>query len=266
MSPRKDPSEGPKVTLTPAARRLLALFAGVLTVVGAKELFAPKVPATSSEVRQVASVATEVPRVIPDPKLTPAGRPMMNPSDLPSDLASDPTSQAAKAALTEPHTFEFPDEVKSYLEIQSKVFLSDADKRDRLTLLHHSDLLKALGRRLLEPTLDRQVMREQDAAVDLLLEALHDGDQAVAGQVLESVVKDAQVEDSHMNAKAREQLAGLKAEILYQWSSSSNEAAADLPGWLPGPVSRKIWSNVLKMQQSNLAESEAEAEARAIRH
>jgi hypothetical protein len=152
------------------------------------------------------------------------------------------------------------------LDLRAKIFLSPEEKRERADLLRHSGLLKALGRRLVEPTRSMAVMNEQDAAIDVLMEALKSGDAQVAGEVLQGVVRDGQVEDTRLDRGSREQLAGLKAEVLYQWSALSPAAASQLPSWLPGPVSRKIWANVVRMQQSNLAESAAEMAEAQGRH
>lgn len=154
--------------------------------------------------------------------------------------------------------FPFQKELSSYLDLQTKVFLNDSEKKERSDLLRHAGLLKALGTRLIEATRNPEVMREQDAAIDLLLEALKEGDSTVAAQVLQAVVSDRQVEDTKLEKSAREQLAGLKAEVLYQWSSTNPGIVANLQAWLPGPVSKKIWDNVIRMQESNDAESALE--------
>lgn len=154
--------------------------------------------------------------------------------------------------------FAFPKELNTYVFLHQKIFLTDAEKAERAQLLRHADLLRALGARLREPTRSPEVMNEQDTAIDLLIEAVRVGDKNVAAEVLRDVVRDGQVEDAKLERPAREQLAGLKAEVLYQWSAVSPES--DLVSLLPGPVSKKIWANVLAMQESNRAESMAAAE------
>ena len=98
-------------------------------------------------------------------------------------------------------------------------------------------------------------LSEQDVAVDILLDALKDGDSRAAEEALREVVKDEQVEDGTLSGGVREQLAGVKAEVLYQWSAMVPSGASELARLLPGPVSQKIWQNVLNMQSQNLAES-----------
>jgi len=160
--------------------------------------------------------------------------------------------------------FEFQNELTVYLDLQTKVFLSDSEKREKADLLRNAALIRALGARLQQASRSHEVMREQDAAIDLLLEALKDGDTQAASEVLREVIQDSQVEDLKLDKGSREQLAGLKAEVLYQWSATNPQIASNLQSWLPGPVSKKIWDNVLRMQQSN--EAEGAAEARANHH
>jgi hypothetical protein len=174
--------------------------------------------------------------------------------------ATAETAKKGRAPMAS-RPFAYDKELKTYLDLQAKVFMSDEEKAEKHELLSRPDLLKALGQKLLEPSRSLEGMNEQDTALDMLIEALKSGDSAVAAGVLGDVVKDGQVESSTMEQSAREQLAGLKAEILYQWSAFKPDMASNLQSMLPGPVSRRIWSNVVKMQQENLAESEAEARA-----
>ena len=98
---------------------------------------------------------------------------------------------------------------------------------------------------------------EQNAAIDMLLDALKSGDSEVAVDVLRSVVTDGQVEDESIDRSTRENLAGIKAEVLFQWSALKPAQASELASLLPGPISQKIWQNVVDAQQSNLNESAA---------
>jgi hypothetical protein len=186
--------------------------------------------------------STSVPKV--DKPAAPAGR----------QPASKTSGISRSSAMS--HPFEYPSELTSYMDLHEKVMLSDQEKREKTDLLRHTGLIKAMGKRLREASRTPEVMTEQDAAIDFLIEALKDGDTSVASEVLRDVVQDRQVEDAGLDRGLREQLAGLKAEVLYQWSAMNPGISGTLQAWLPGPVSRKIWANVLRMQQSNLAESE----------
>ena len=167
-----------------------------------------------------------------------------------------PPSQGSPTMTNRP--FPYQKELTSYVFLRQKIFLTDAEKVQRGELLRHRDLLRALGARLREATRSPAIMQEQDTAIDLLIEAARAGDDAVAREILSDVVRDAQIEDAALARPVREQLAGLKAEVLYQWSAVQPEA--DIVSLLPGPVSKKIWANVLAMQESNRAESLATAE------
>ncbi|MBX3021882.1 MAG: hypothetical protein KF799_09420 [Bdellovibrionales bacterium] len=203
------------------------------------------------------------------PSSTEAGR---DPAEKPQTPVQSQTPVQATPAATQVsgvemgrdimvQPFQFQKELTTYLDLQTKVFLNDVEKREREDLLHNTLLIRALGARLKVASRSMEVMREQDAAIDLILEALKEGDKTAAAEVLREVVQDGQVEDAKMEKTAREQLAGLKAEVLYQWSATNPQIASNLQTWLPGPVSKKIWDNVVRMQQSNAAESAAEGRA-----
>jgi len=173
-------------------------------------------------------------------------------------------SEKVRNKITEerPMIFMFQKELMSYLHLQTKVFLSNEERDRKRELLSREELLRAVGPKLIQPTRSEEGMRDQDAALDMLLEALESGNKTVAEQVLREVIEDRQIEDNAMDRSAREQLAGIKAEVLYQWSALLPTVAPDLEKWLPGPISQKIWQNVLRMQASNLAESDKEASER----
>jgi hypothetical protein len=162
----------------------------------------------------------------------------------------------AKTVAKEPpyRPFPFVKELTSYLDLKAKVFMTDDERRERARLLNHQEFMRALAERLMDPSRSPLLMQEQDAAVDLLVEAVQTGDKGLATELLNRVVQDAQVENESLETSVREHLAGLKAEVLYQWSAVSPEAAATVPGLLPGPVSQKIWANVVHRQHSNQLE------------
>jgi hypothetical protein len=158
---------------------------------------------------------------------------------------------AALPAGPAPHAAELAE----YTLLHRKVFLSDGEEAQKATLLKNPSVLRAMGDRLLRAPGDTKGLAEQNMAVEMLLEALRSGDTGVATEVLKGVVSDKQVEDTHLDMATRESLAGVKAEVLYQWSAQIPTQAGELAGLLPGPVSQKIWQNVINMQASNVAES-----------
>lgn len=153
--------------------------------------------------------------------------------------------------------FQYQAELDSFLKFKGKVFLTEQEKAERNRLLHDASLLRALGLRLTEASLAPSVTASQDAAVDLLIEALKSGDNEMASQVAKSVVEDSQVENTSLERGVRENLAGIKAEVLYHWAAMSPDSAG-IERYLPGPVSQKIWANVNRRHASNTAESNAE--------
>lgn len=169
-------------------------------------------------------------------------------------LASVITKVEQKKTLV---PFEFQKELDEYAALKTKVLPSGDEQRSRDRLLKDARFLRSLGARLSKiPMLP---LGEQDAALDVLVDALKNGDKAAAEQAISEIVEDRQVEDVKIPGEQREQLAGVKAEVLYHWTAIDSGQAAQVAKLLPGPVSRKIWSNVQEAQQNNLAESTLEA-------
>lgn len=146
-------------------------------------------------------------------------------------------------------------ELDTYVVLKKKVFLTETEERSRDQLLKNPAILRAMGQRLTISAADDAAALEQNSAVDMLLEALRSGDSTVATEVLKTVVSDQQVEDSALDISSRENLAGIKAEVLYQWSALNPVQSSQIASWLPGPVSKRIWQNVVTAQASNIAES-----------
>ncbi len=147
--------------------------------------------------------------------------------------------------------FEFKKELDLWGDLKKRLFLSEADLAEKNRLLTNTALLRALGLRLTEPSVAQSVVESQDAAVDLLVEALKSGDRETASDVLKSVVEDPQIENSAMAPQVREHMAGVKGEIMLRWAALVPEDAANIERSLPGPISKKIWDNVKKRHESN---------------
>ena len=177
------------------------------------------------------------------------------PPRAPSSIAADaiPMAGSQPPPIARNINFEYQAELDAYTALKAIVLPTEEQKQERSRLLANGRLLSALGARLVkQPLLD---LSEQDVAVDILLDALKDGDSRAAEEALKSVVSDSQVEDLALDRPVREQLAGVKAEVLYQWAALSPHMSGDLASLLPGPTSQKIWQNVLTTHQRNLAES-----------
>lgn len=153
--------------------------------------------------------------------------------------------------------FEYSRELSDYSALKRKVFLSDEEKVQRAALFGNHRLIAALGDYLNHASgTDVASVGEQGAALDLLVDALQskDGNEA-AEAALKSVVLDRQIESNDLDMESRKSLAGVKAEVLYQWTALEPGRAKEIRTWLPGPVSEKIWANVTETQSRNHAES-----------
>ncbi len=175
--------------------------------------------------------------------------------------AVQPLSNPALAARVPSSvaSFEYQKEMIDYGYLNKKVFLSDAEKSEKEILFRNENLLRAIGERLRQPSQNSQDnLGETNLALDLLFESLQANATGVAGEVLRSLIQDAAIENPKVELAVRKELAGVKAEILYQWSSLDPAVARDIQAWLPGPVSQQLWKNVRAVQNNNVAESSLE--------
>lgn len=183
-------------------------------------------------------------------------------STLPAPLdAPGKTDKPSEAAVLERPTLPFQNELEALSLIDDKVFTSDEEKEEFSRWTTNPDFVSALGERLKRPAFTLKEKKDQNLALSLVLKA----ERALALKTVESVVKDAQIEDENRPMEDRKQLAGVKAELIYQWTSMNPEDSQMIVGWLPGPVSQKIWLNVKHMQDSNVALSLEEGRRQAGR-
>lgn len=172
------------------------------------------------------------------------------PAGVPS-VAIGTKTAAPKALEPAPHAKE----LAVYTDLHRKVFLNERESAEKDALLKNASVLRAMGVRLMRSPGSEAAAKEQNVAVEMLLEALRTGDSEIAAEVLKGVITDGQVEDAHLDIASRENLAGVKAEVLFQWSAFRPAQANELATMLPGPVSQKIWQNIVDAQASNIAES-----------
>jgi hypothetical protein len=177
------------------------------------------------------------------------------------------TGKSAPASSLSKVSVEIPRELMAYAEMNKKVFLTDDEKAQKKGFFRDSRFLKSLESLLRQPAeIGSDLQIQQFAALDALFEAVQSPDsERGAEDVLRSLVEDKSVEDPKLDGKSREALAGVKAEILYQWSSLQPNKAGEINRLLPGPVSQRIWQNVLDTQRNNVAESQEEARAQSKR-
>ena len=150
-------------------------------------------------------------------------------------------SVPVKALEPAPHAVE----LAMYTLLHRKVFLNEGESLEKSSLLKNASVLRAMGVRLVRPPGSDTAAVEQNTAVEMLIEALRSGDSQVAAEVLKGVIKDSQIEDPKLDMGIRSNLAGIKAEILFQWTALRPTQAQELATLLPGPVSQKIWQNVI---------------------
>lgn len=152
-------------------------------------------------------------------------------------------------------SFENKTELSEFKTLKQKVFLTEEEKLQRQSLLKNRALLENLKGLFKYPTPFQDLESQQNVAVDLLLEAIKSGDAETARDVLKELIADPTIENKQLSTAQRQNLAGVKAEVLYQWSSLEPDRAGEMQKALPGPVSQKIWKNVLTQQDLNRAES-----------
>jgi hypothetical protein len=143
-------------------------------------------------------------------------------------------------------------EVQELIKLQEKVFMTETEEASKKNLLQNENFFRGL-RPLFSVTGD--LGSDLAAAQNVAIDALINSKTRAASEVLESIVVDSTIENNQVPETSRQQLAELKADVLYSWSASDPEARERIPGLLPGSVSQKIWQNVLEAQQQNRAES-----------
>lgn len=154
--------------------------------------------------------------------------------------------------------FKYQNELSNYAAIQAKVFLSEDETEQKKAFLRDQEMLRSFKSILLAPAPDMVTMKLQNAAIDLLFDALAGDPQGASLEVLKDVISNPLIEDSQLNSQERQAVAEIKAEILFRVSAALPESRRELESLLPGPVSQRLWKNVVAQQKSNLAESALE--------
>lgn len=231
---------------------VLAILGGVLTI---------RAPSSVSSTR---GASTRGPSSLPRQPASPGTRgkavtPAATAKPLPATAAA-PTAAANSQVLggSDPRQrpFEMKKELEEYRLYSKKVFMSEEEKRQKRGLLQDAGLIRQLGALFKSSASSYEdLVEQQNTAVDFLLEALQGESRAVAAEVLRGVIQDPATENTRLSLASRENLAGAKAEILYRWSAQEPAKSREIAQWLPGPVSQRIWRNVLAQQESNRAES-----------
>lgn len=167
-------------------------------------------------------------------------------------------SNQAPVAIEKDHelkSFENKSELSEFKILKLKVLLTEEEQAQRKNFLQDRTLLENLKVLFKYPAPYQDLENQQNVAVDLLLEAIKSGDAETARAVFKELIADPTIENTQLTPAQRQNLAGVKAEVLYQWSSLEPDRASEMQSALPGPVSKKIWKNVMSQQQNNEAES-----------
>ncbi|MES2964039.1 MAG: hypothetical protein V4760_09125, partial [Bdellovibrionota bacterium] len=140
-------------------------------------------------------------------------------------------------------------QLKEFAKLKKKVFLDNDEKRRLSELTRDPAFLSSLA-----PVFDISRERndeEMNAAVDLLLDAATNEKSETAAAMLMGVIADPSIENTEIPEARRELAAGVKAEILFLWTAASPDRANHMASMLPGPVSQRLWENVLNAQDRN---------------
>ena len=150
--------------------------------------------------------------------------------------------------------FVYKEELSRFSLLSQKALLLPTDQIARKELLQDEALIKSLKPLLTTAPQDSSEQQLQNSALDFLFGALQTDSRDVAVGILKDVVAYAGVENETLPQTERQQLAGIKAEVLMTLSADP-KFQDDLTSLFPGPVTGKIWQNIQDRQESNLAES-----------
>lgn len=171
-----------------------------------------------------------------------------------------PPGAKREAAHETLETYAFRGDIENFRSLNKKVFLTDDEKRAKRALLENGEFLKSLTHLLTVGAGESTEMKQaQDVALDVLFESLRTDAGSPVAEVLLEIVGDTQIESETIDMVTKRDLAGVKAEVLYYWSSLDPASSGRIEQSLPGPVSRRIWENVVSAQKNNLEESSLEA-------
>ncbi len=236
-------------------KKHLVLAAIILILIIAGGIFLRKDPSSSQSPASPAvavsgedSAKTDKPAVIEVPKGQagiPSGSSMLV-----------PPSQLTKWSP------EVKERLKAFEALQMKSVMTAAEEEARLQYLQDADLIAQVGASLRSRGAqnDPQAEENQNIAIDVLIEALKEGNEQAASDAIWDQIRDNQVEDASVPLKERKVFAGIKGEILYHATALRPDIFQDVEMDLPGPVSQKIWRNVQAQHESNLEASQVEVD------
>ncbi|MBL7689507.1 MAG: hypothetical protein JNJ49_15830 [Bdellovibrionaceae bacterium] len=174
-----------------------------------------------------------------------------------------PGLEVSLSAKTKDSLLEFEKTKKIVLATST----DDEEKQRQLKerMFQDASLMRELELLLKAPAMgNHELASQQMTALDVLFDAMNSKSADLAEKVLAAVVEDRTIEDESLDSNRRQALAEVKAEVLYRWSAAEPGQVDQIVGMLPGPVSQKIWGNVIETQEQNAAESILEATNRGM--
>jgi len=147
--------------------------------------------------------------------------------------------------------------IHSYRLVKEKPFQHDQEKEFVRKTLLDDELIKKNSFLLSVKASSYEEQEIQNEYIDLVL------DSALAGNtdslnVVKKFIEDPTIETDQLPQAEKNNLAEIKAEVLYHIASGSITSEQEIENLIPGPITKKIWENVKKSHTANLVESESE--------
>lgn len=166
----------------------------------------------------------------------------------------------AEQSKTKSISDENKQKILIFRNFNQKVLMTKTEKIQFKELLFDKNLIQDLGTTFHEFSKNDLIDNKdlQNDIYSFLLQSLQKGDHDTSLSVIKEIVFDKQIEDDSLPIEAKIFLGESKAELLYNASALYPDDFKNISSELPGPVTRKIWSNVLAMQKENEDLSRAE--------
>lgn len=202
------------------------------------------------------------------PSASMTSRPLRNVANAPilkkndGKPASGLRNVASAESLKKPVPTNLAKSLQSYQGLHAKTFLTADEEQEKNEMLRNPAFLEDLRGVLSDTSMmeDPEYEKLENAAMDLIVEALQYGDRQASLQVIQDIIQDPQVENPDLPQKVRETLAGIKGELLYHAVAFAPGEFSNVESLLPGVVSQRIWRNVQAKHQQNLNESQIEVQ------
>lgn len=175
-------------------------------------------------------------------------------------VASPPKPQKVNDKMINPPIVEvsyftkFEPHLSQWSELNKKLLKSSLELEHQKLILNNESILQWAAQAIHDPNLS---VKSRNQSLALLLDGLAMNSPYIH-DILSQTVADKSIEYSTLPISERQLMAEFKAEILFSWSSSQPEQMTFISSLLPGPVSQKIWENILNEQSKNIETSSLE--------